>query len=183
MQPLWARNSRSFFSIFSHVIFFASLMRFLCLRILVGFGRSSSDSATSYTFSKVFGEAVIFIMLSGRWTVGTTRTTPSLHSPCLFSCNMCSCKRGCCARFGRFETQSTLVANPQRWRVVLVSRSIPFAEAFMFHRILLVSTLVFLVYYVIAISHVALCSPATSLLLFWHLSHSFLLPQHHCRNF
>jgi len=29
-------------------------MRFLCLRILVGFGRSSFDSATSYTFSKVF---------------------------------------------------------------------------------------------------------------------------------
>ena len=53
----------------------------------------------------------------------------------------------------------------------------------MFHRILLVSTLLFLVYYVIAISHVSVCSPATSLLLFLHLSHIFLLPQHCCRNF
>ena len=168
---------------FSHLIFFASLMGFLCLRILVGCGRSSFVRPHPIPLAMLFREAVLVIMLSGRWTVGTTCTTTSLHSPCLFTCNMCSCKRCCCARFGRFETKSTLVENPQRWRVVLVSRSIAFAEAFMFHRILLVSTLVFLVYYVIAIFHVSVCSPAMSLLLFSYLSHSFLLPQHCCRNF
>ena len=181
----WARSwRRSFLFNFSYQIcfvFFASLIRFLCFRIIVGFRRRSLLGSHRIPSALLF-EKHPLILLSGRWTFGTTPTTTSLQSPCLFTCNMRSCKRCCCARFRRFDLLSTLFANSQRWRVVFVSRSIVFAEAFMFHRLRLVSTLVFLVYYVTAICHVSVCSLASSLLLFSHLSHSFLLTPQCCRD-
>ena len=209
-------------------VFFASLIRFLCLRILVGFRRSSlvgphripsaSKELRKFFFRTRF---VLFSLhpwsdffasesplgLDGAPSLGhivypqqcfsrsmywsffqegglsERRAQPRLSSRLfLFTCNMRSCKRYCCARFRRFDLLSTLLANSQRWRVGFVSRSIVFAEAFMFHRLRLVSTLVLLVYYVTKLCHVSLCSPASSLLLFSHLSQSFLLTPHCCRD-
>ena len=92
---------------------FASLIRFLCFRILVGFRRSSLVGPHRIPSAMLF-EKHLLILLSGRWTFGTTRTTTSLQSPCLFTCNMRSCKRCCCARFRRFDLLSTLFADSQR---------------------------------------------------------------------
>ena len=72
-----------FFSIFSYQIcfvFFASLIRFLCFRIAVGVRRSSLAGPHRIPSAMLF-EKHVLILLSGRWTFGTTRTTTSLQSP------------------------------------------------------------------------------------------------------
>ena len=170
---------------FPHQIFFCILDEISLLEDPRWVWTQLPRSATSYTFSNVLFKKPLYSYFFRGGGLSERRAQPRLSTLALFVHLQHALLQAMllCTLSTLRDLQSTLVAHSQRWRVVLVSRSIVFAEAFMFQRMLLVSTLVFLVYYVIAISHASVCSPASSLLLFSHLSQSFLLPQHRCCNF
>ena len=170
---------------FPHQIFFCILDEISLLEDPRWVWTQLPRSATSYTFSNVLFEKPLYSSLFRGGGLSERRAQPRLSTLALFvhlQHALLQAMLLLCTLSTLRDLQSTLVAHSQRWRVVLVSRSIVFAEAFMFQRMLLVSTLVFLVYYVTAICHVSVCSPASSLLLFSHLSHSFLLTPQCCRD-
>ena len=76
-----------FFPIFS--LFFAFLIRFPCFRVAVGVRRSSVVGPHRIPSAMLF-EKHVLILLSGRWTFGTTRTTTSLSSRLFCSLAICA---------------------------------------------------------------------------------------------